>query len=265
MNIIKKLWQSNRILVISCGVFLVFMLFFLILLMMSGGKTTSYSKLENILENAAKKYYADNKELLPENSDDLVSVSADTLAYGNYIKDLSEYRKEKCSAYVEVELIDKDDYFYQAYLNCGKEYNTQKFANVINEIELVDSGDGLYQINNEKIFRGQLPNNYVEINLNLETDEDGDVIMDKKDPKKRQYASSIWRIVKIDSEDKVYLILDNPENDDRTVWDDRYNIETKRNDGINEYGGENKNSRIYTFINESMMFLHQCIVISKNI
>ena len=120
----------------------------------------------------------------------------------------------KCSANVMVSYAN-GDYRYTPILDCGKDYRSQTFAKYLQEnVNLVTSGQGLHQLNGELVYRGENPNNYVK------------------------FAGKMWRIVKI-SNDKVVLILNDKYT--KSVFDDRFNTERNRNDGINDYSV----SRIY--------------------
>ncbi|MBR1413841.1 MAG: hypothetical protein IJ574_04155 [Bacilli bacterium] len=252
MNLLKKIWNDFRMVAILGIIFIGLIVLLLLFALIKGPADKSYQNIENIMKQAASKYYEDNKGLLPVNIGDVSNVNSDALVAAKYMEPLTKYRKsETCNGHVEVEKTSDTEYFYQAYLDCGENYKTEKFSNVINEIPIVTTGDGLYQIGNEKVFRGQLPNNYVQINYNLETNANGDAKVDSGSKKQSQNNSSLWRILKIDSNDLVYLILDTPSTDDYTLWDDSYNVERENNYGINEYGGTNKNSKIYTYVNDA--------------
>ena len=176
------------------------------------GLKVSYEALEEKLEQAAAQYLIKNPSNLPSGSNPTVVVSANTLIENKYIKELKKYVKDSsCTANVVVDYVN-NDYKYQAYLTCNS-FKTEKLGDVLkknNNISLVK--EGLYEMNNEYVFRGQNPNNYVELN------------------------GEIWRIVKIDKNHNIKIIITETEEDDLyAVWDDRYNTEEDSNYGINNF------------------------------
>ncbi len=181
------------------------------------GLKISYEELEDKLEQATYTYLSENPTYLPNKSNPTVVVSANTLIENKYIKNLKKYVKDaSCTANVIVDY-ENNDYKYQAYLTCNN-FKTEKFIDTIkknNELSLV--GEGLYEMNNEFIFRGQNPNNYVE------------------------FANELWRIVKIDKNNNIEMIITELEEDSDDeyfygVWDDRYNTEEDYQYGINTFG-----------------------------
>lgn len=183
----------------------------------------SYEKIETIMTNAAKSYFADNPESLPKKENQIVEIEASTLAQAGKMKDLSEYTKKgvTCTGKVSVSKAD-EEYVYTPSLNCGDAYTDKKIATAVKEdSKVVTSGYGLYKMNNGLVFRGETVNNYVQINEDL------------------------WRIVKIDSSNNVYLIKEKNIGYSAS-WDDRYNSEVKYNIGINNYS----TSRIKEYLGE---------------
>ena len=130
--------------------------------------------------------------------------------------------KIKCSGSINVTNLNKK-YRYTPILDCDKDYKTKILTEYIkNNVEIVTDKEGLYEYNNELVYRGELINNYLE------------------------FANEIWRIIKI-SEDKTYIILNNTiKNDTIRMWDNRYNEQKKLRLGINDY----KVSRAREYLNE---------------
>ena len=183
----------------------------------------SYEKIETIMTNAAKSYFADNPESLPKKENQIVEIEASTLAQAGKMKDLSEYTKKgvTCTGKVSVSKAD-EEYVYTPSLNCGDAYTDKTIATAVKEdSKVVTSGYGLYKMNNGLVFRGETVNNYIQINEDL------------------------WRIVKIDSSNNVYLIKEKYIGYSAS-WDDRYNSEVKYNIGINNYS----TSRIKEYLGE---------------
>ena len=171
----------------------------------------SYEKVENRLVEAAKKYYAANDVLLPLSVNNSSTVDLETLVVGEYIKPLNKYLKngEACDASVVVTKL-LSNYDYIPYLNCGTDYTSiELYKKVLEDNDIVSSGFGLYDKNNEKVFRGEVKNNYVSLNKQL------------------------WRIVRIDSSNNVVLLSNF--KTEFYEWDNRYNQEVDSNYGINNY------------------------------
>ncbi len=207
----KKMIKFMGIIVVVM-VLLLIILFF-VSLNKNRNATYSYTELENILEKAGKSYFKDNPSYLPEDEGDIIEVESTTLVEAGKMKDLSEYPTKDgvaCTGSVKVEL-DDDDYIYSPVLNCGENYATVLLTTkVLDNNETVTTGDGLYYVGGEYVFRGENVNNYV--------------MLDK----------SLWRIVKITANDEVVLISQDGAGY-ATAWDDRYNEEKGYDTGINNY------------------------------
>ncbi len=177
------------------------------------GTNMSYEKLEEILEQATVKYLEENPDIRPTSTNPTIAVSTNTLIENKYIKDLKKYVKDSsCTADILVDYVIENDYKYQAYLTCNN-FHTEKFMDTIkNNNKISQVGEGLYEMNNELVFRGQNPNNYIS------------------------FANELWRIVKIDRNNNIHIILTETEDDNiYGTWDDRYNSEMESNYGINNY------------------------------
>ena len=173
-------------------------------------KSYTYTDVENIMKKAAISYFADYPEYLPTQDGSIVEVDAVNLISAGKMKDLSEYlgNEAACSGAVQVQKAGSD-YLYTPYLNCGESYLTQElYKKVVGET--VTSGDGLYVSGNAYIFRGENVDNYVELD------------------------NSLWRIVKVNSDGSMALILAKGITYTQP-WDDRYNEEQRFEAGINQY------------------------------
>ncbi len=214
---IKNFYQNNKQKVTFFGSIALVMLLIIITIaiaMKFVGIKISYEKLEEKLEQATYTYLIENPSEFPTSSNPTIVISADTLITNKYIKELKKYVKDSsCTANVLVDYVSNNNYKYQAYLNC-KNFKTEDFIDVVKtNNKISQTGEGLYEINNELVFRGQNPNNFVS------------------------FANELWRIVKIDSNNNIQMIL--TESDDiynmTGVWDDRYNSEEDLNYGVNNY------------------------------
>ena len=185
-------------------------------------KVYKYSDIETILKNAAKGYFKDHPESLPQNEGSIIEIDSSNLVAEGRMKELSEYTEEgvTCSGTVQVELAG-GEYLYTPYLNCGDNYATVEFyKKLIDGENIVTAGYGLYASNGSYVYRGEDVNNYVQLDNNL------------------------WRIVKITSTNNIVLI-----SNDRigygNEWDNRYNEKKGYEAGINQYSV----SRIHDYLN----------------
>lgn len=219
----KQKLRKLMLITVLCVVILIILLLFFSLLF---PKKRGYSDVEVIMKNAAIKYYNSNKNELPSKNGSVVEVSAQKLANNGYMKDLSKYGKDTCTGKVVVYNND-DDYLYTPYLDCGDSYKTvELFSKVTDSKNVVTSGNGLYYINGEYVFRGDEVNNYVKIDENL------------------------YRIVKIDANNEVVLILNSSAGISYT-WDNRYNSEKRYKAGINNYDLSRIKSRLRDIYNSN--------------
>ena len=209
---------------IVIAIFIGFMILILILSAISNGnKKYSYTEIEKVLKNAAIDYFKDNKDSLPVEEGDITEIDSANLTAGEYMKDLSEYLKEgdTCTGSVQVEKTSSG-YLYTPYLDCGEKYTTVELANkILNTEEVVTSGYGLYSIKSGHVFRGENVNNYVQLD------------------------KSLWRIVKITSNNNVVLISEEGAGYTKP-WDNRYNPDRLYESGINNYA----NSRIKDYLDK---------------
>lgn len=194
------------------------------LLSLVSGKKQSYKEIESTMKRAAEKYYSNHKGELPSNDKETSEVSLQKLINGNYMKDLSSYKSGSgsCTGKVVVENND-DEYLYIAYLDCGEKYTTTELFREITKGEnIVTEDSGVYYMNGEYVYRGEAVKNFVKIDENL------------------------WRIVKVDKNNEVVLVLDEPYINVKN-WDNRYNTARKMTYGYNDY----KKSRLRE-INDSI-------------
>lgn len=177
-------------------------------------RRTPYEDMEEIMEKAAYNYYQQNLGQLPTETVKTSVISAQTLVEQEYMKEISKYTKdESCSGNVIVTYYD-GEYDYQGYLTCN-DFTTSLLTDKIKKDNaVITSGAGLYDESGVLRFRGEHVNNYLKVD---------DVI---------------YRIMKIDTENKIYLTPETMNYNDLNVfvyWDDRYNTEAQSSCGINDY------------------------------
>ncbi len=201
------------------SIFLIIGFFILILVIIFGGAylynrffyKRSYTEIENIMLNAAQNYTGKHEDALPKELGGTVSLSVNELEAAEEMKSIQEYTKDETTACDGNVIITKlnDSFRYRPILDCDKKYKTNKFIDEIQRRQpIVESGNGLYKLNEELVFRGDNVNNYLKL------------------------GNNIYRIVKFSNEETVIIYTDKYES---TIWDNRYNKEKKMRTGINDY------------------------------
>ena len=196
------------------GAIFIFIILILILFLLSiiNKKKYTYESVEKEMVSAAKNYFKDNPEQLPQEDGGIVEIDSSNLVASGKMDDFSSYLKDgnTCAGSVQVEK-KNSDYNYTPYLNCGDNYVTiELYKKVTDTSNIVTSGYGLYKNEDNYIFRGEDLDNYVEL------------------------EKALWRIVKINNNNEIILVL-NETAGDNTAWDDRYNPNSEYNSGINSY------------------------------
>lgn len=209
-NDVLKEMMLKRLFKLAIFTVIFVIIIFILSLFITGRKT--YEEVEVIMKKAAVKYYQENNNNLPKVTGNTVEVSAKKLSNLKYMRDISKYiKKDSCTGKVVVENND-DSYIYIPYLDCGENYKTTElFREITNNKNIVTSGSGLYSNNGEYIFKGDNTNNYLSIN------------------------NKLWRIVKINANNEIGLILQDSTSYSSYPWDNRYNIDKKYNVGINDF------------------------------
>ncbi len=171
----------------------------------------SYDKLEEKLVNATQEYSKDYPNNLPTQENPTTVIDAKTLIEQKYIKKLEKYVKDSsCTANVNI-YYNNSEYKYQAFLKCNTYQTTQLADTLKKNNQLSSFNEGLYEMNNEFVYRGQDPKNYLS------------------------FANELWRIVKINTNGQIILIQNDLVSEYYGNWDDRYNTEAGLQKGINTY------------------------------
>ena len=208
-DFLKKRMVRFMLIVIFVMVFLLLVLY---ILSISTKHNYTYREVETIMKEAAVDYFKEYPEHLPLEEGSIVEIDSSNLASAGKMKPLPEYVGEDktCSGVVQVEK-SGSNYLYVPYLNCGDDYVTiELYRKVLANETIVTSGYGLYQANGSYVFRGEIVNNYVKL------------------------GESLWRIVKITSDNTMYLISNEGVHFSQP-WDDRYNEERLYESGMNGY------------------------------
>ncbi len=171
------------------------------------GGYSSYEQIEEKMIIAAKKYYETRNDKLPKEESSSIKVSTSTLIEAELLKEIKSpsNKNNTCGGYVEVTKVD-GEYAYIPYLECDN-YETKKLVDLIKESNLDEYGNGVYNMDGEYVYKGDIVNNYVSFNEQL------------------------WRIIKIDKSGDIKLVLSTRTNESYT-WDSAYNSEKKSDSGI---------------------------------
>lgn len=224
MDLLKKFWENPLIkkLIIGTGIFLLIIIFLMIFISCSSkGKIYSYNEIEKILIQKTKAAYGKGSNLPGLNQK--IDISIEELVNKGLVKTINEYTQDEttsCSAKVTI-YNNNGYYLYEPNINCGEKYKTKTLQETLIKDSLVETGNGLYKVDDEYIFKGDNVKNYIKLN---------DVL---------------YRIVSINSDGSVRL-MENKKNSESTMttWDDRYNTDKQYNAGINNYSANGLNSRI---------------------
>ncbi len=235
----RTMGKGQKTMVKLIGIFFLICIIIVIVLGVLNNRSYSYESIESKLMEAAKKYYKDNENLLPIQESGKVSVSLDKLVELDYMKELTKYNKnaEGCTGIVTVEN-NAGQYLYIPSLKCT-DYKTLTLYDKIIEDQTVTEGDGLYQMYGDSIFRGEYPNNYVK------------------------FADQLWRIMRLTNDKEIRLIQEKTKING--TWDDRYNIQTKKNSGITDYEVSRMKERFQELYEETFSKTDQIYIISKNL
>lgn len=209
-KMMRSMSPKQKLLVKLIGIFFVLCILLVIVIGLFKNRTLSYSELEQKMVTSAKKYYNDYKELLPKEDGGTVSVDSLTLIEQEYMKELTKYNKEaeSCSATVTV-TNNRDLYLYIPTLKCEKYTTESLYDHILKEQGTVTAGTGLYEYENDYIYRGEYPNNYVTLNGHL------------------------YRILRLTGGKEIRLI--GVDSYTELDWDNRYNTNSHYNSGITKY------------------------------
>ena len=183
-------------------------------------RTYDYEDLVQQMLKVTKNYYKENKDQLPSQDKDTQSYTLKKMISDGKIEELSELFNDdsiKCDGNVTV-INNNGYYLYTPYLSCGEKYNTTYLKDKVIENSLVESDVGLYEVNNNYVFKGEVKNNFVNI------------------------AGKIYRIIRINEDGSMRII--EIKGQQNIPWDNRYNDDYNLTTGINEYEYNSLDSRI---------------------
>lgn len=222
---IEAIKNINRKMLIIFGCLIIIpvvLILFIAVLQGCSSKKMSYENYQLKLISGLEKYIKLKKiDLTSEGSK--ITVSINDLVKDGYIKSPDKVLNDtNCNGSVtairngsSIEANEGGFVNYLVSLKCDN-YKTVSIKDKLLE-DLTENESGLYQSGDEYIFKGTNPNNYV--------------LMGKK----------TFRVLKIDKDGILSMIKVEPEISAR-LWDNKYNIETKRYTGMNIF----KDSKIRT-------------------
>ena len=169
---------------------------------------TNYEKIEENMKLAAKEYYDARKDKLPKEDGGSVKVNIGTLVDAELLEEIYDPQNKTnlCSGYVEVTKI-KEEYSYTSFLTCSGNYEPKYLTDIIKSVNTDEYGNGVYNLNSEYVYRGKDVNNYLE------------------------FDNKLWRIIKIDKDGDIKLVLSEP-TEDSYSFDTAYNSERDDTVGI---------------------------------
>lgn len=173
----------------------------------NGSGAKSYDKIEENMVLAANKYYNKHPNLLPNEDGNSVKVNIGTLIDAEVLEDVKDPNNSanSCSGYVEVTKVG-EEYSYIPFLTCVGNYEPEYLADKIKNVGVDEYNNGVYLMDNEYVYRGNVVNNYVLFN------------------------DLMWRILKVDSAGDIKLVLAK-KTEDYFSWDTLYNSDAGYNSG----------------------------------
>ncbi len=191
-------------------------------------KGYSYKDFELHMIELVKERYKDKEDDLPKNDKDELVVELKSFINDGTIEDISEIMENNSTCDGTIKVINNYGHLlYIPYLDCGNDYKTKTIYDTLTtEENIVTEGNGLYKVDNEYIFKGEVVNNYLTLN------------------------NTTYQIIKI-NEDGTIRVIDITSSYKYIIWDNRYNVQRQSNDGVNDYIQEGSlNSRLKDTIEE---------------
>lgn len=200
-------------------------------------KRYDYVEIESMLVESSKSYLASHKDIKLTEEDNYYEIDATSLINEEYLKDFSKLSRDtNCEAKVEVNLNHGEKRF-TPILTCDN-YETKRFKNALLENEnIVSSGDGLYKLDDVYRYKGDYVNNYFK------------------------FAKQTWRLFKMEN-NRLYLILADTINDKDSVYvfDDRYNYDSESDKGLNDYDTSRIKDTLTNYYNDTFKDYQKYIV-----
>ena len=237
--------SKKTMIIAGCSIIgiLVLLILFVWLLTAFKKNYVTYEKLEEKMVVAADKYYKTYPELLPVD-EGKYTLQYNALVENNLIKPLNEMLKNGDSCTAEVNVYKNNvGYDYIPKIDCGTDYKTIELnERIIYDNPITETGSGLYKNEDGSYyFRGKVENNYFA----LGTTKSG-----------KKTKDLLWRILGIDEKGNIKL-LSLTGFKDKTVYDDRYNVETAKTSGYNDYAGSKLKDFLIRMSNEETFLTNE--------
>ena len=203
MSDTKKMIKTFGVLL---GVLVIIFIVLFIFMSIAGSKVGN-TQLVNVIENAAKRYYASHESELPS-IDASAKITTDKLIADKYMKPFDKITANtNCKGEVTI-YNNGGEYLYVPSVKCS-EFKTSTIGEVLEE-KVVTAGDGLYKNGNIYYYKGEYVDNYIKLGNNT------------------------YRIISM--EDDKIKVVDTKLPDETFTWDNRYNVERGESGlGINDY------------------------------
>lgn len=215
---------DNQIVKTLIKVVFLFIIFILIIALFAScsHKRYTYTEFEKEMVKIAKQKYKNID--LPKDDKGFTTISLQSFVDNKYIKNVSSIIQNKSVCTGNVKIINNNgNYLYIPTLDCGADYKTATlYENVVTNDNIKTTGNGLYKVNDEYIFKGDLVNNYISLN------------------------GIKYIILRVNS-DGTLRVMDTTKRE-MIRWDDRYNVDKNTNYGINNYVYNGINSRIKDYV-----------------
>lgn len=227
--------KFRKPMLIACGGFIILFIFMFIMGSCSKKNYTSEEFVEYLLKEA-KNYYQIHKDALPQ-----VDTGKTSLSIAVLVEDTEKFLEDDNICNGSIDVINNNGYYmYIPNIQCSDNYSTTKLSDTLTLSDnIVSSGNGLYQVSDYYIYRGENVNNFV--------------VFDNK----------LWRIVRINNDGSLRMIETNYSVTEKNgsmklksskrasvVWDNRYNTEKSYTAGFNDFVHDGLNSRIKDSLEE---------------
>ena len=237
--------MDTKKLLIICGAIVGgFLLLLLIiwLISLTKPKYITYEALESKLVSASQNYVRDNEDKF-KSDNTKYTLQYQNLLNGGYIKPIEELlsNPQGCSARVVVTRVN-GEYSYVPYLNCADRYTTiELYKQVLQNNQVVMNGSGLYRsADGGYYFKGKNVNNFVSFGTyDKGYDEDEEFI---------------WRIMSIAMDGTIKLRATRALVDNKTYYDNRYNITREDNVGYNRFDDSALQEKLTEVYEKNLVF-----------
>lgn len=211
---LNKLKAMDKKMLVYLGIgfgSILFIIILIIVLKIIVGSRINSKTFESRVKDAAVSYYKEHKKELPKANEIPNTISIEKLVDEGYLKDPDSLLKKGVSCKGNVNVSNNNGYYlYQPVIECSDKYKTNLlYKQILSDNKIAAEGDGLYQIQDYFLFKGEKPNNFVS------------------------FAGRKWRILRINNDNSIRMILYDDLN--HVSWDDRYNVNEKQNVGKNDF------------------------------